>query len=99
MNVGSGLHAGEIDYLVSGLVDEIRWLEIFARDERIDFTSEIRPWCFILNTDPKNRPGTHWLALYAPLSCGIELFDSFGYSPSIYSLDVLHYLHSYYSLK
>ena len=66
------------------LVDGVRWLGVFAYDELRDVTREIRPWCLILNIDPKNQPGTHWLALYAPLAGGFELFDLFGFSPSIY---------------
>ena len=80
MNVGRGLKAGEIDYLVSRLVDKVRLLGVFSRDELPVFTREIRPWCLMLNTDPKDQPGTDWLTLYAPLSCGIKLFDSFGFS-------------------
>ena len=99
MSVGSGLYAGKIECLVSRLVDGVRFLGVFARDELPDLTREIRPWCLILNTDPKNQAGTHWIALYAPLSGGIELFDSFGFSPSIHSLDFLDPLHSFYSLQ
>ena len=99
MSVGSGLHAGEIDCLISKLVDGIRWLGVFSRDELPDVTRKIRPWCLILNTDPKSQSGTHWLALYAPLSGGIELFDSFGYSPSMYRLDLLDPLHLSFSLQ
>ena len=79
MSVASGLHAGEIECLVSRLVDTVRWLGIFARDELPDITLEIRPWCLILNTDPKDQPGTDWLALYPPLAGSNELFDSFGF--------------------
>ena len=80
-------------------MDGVRWLGVFARDELPDMTREIRPWCLFLNTDPKNQAGTHWLALYAPLSGGIELFDSFGLFRSIYSLDYLDPLHSSFVLQ
>ena len=99
MSVGSGHHAGEIECLVSRLVDNVRWLEVFAREELPDLTREIRPWCLILNTDFKDQLGTHWLALYAPLARSIKLFDSFGFSLSMYSLDSLDPLHSSYSLQ
>ena len=92
MSVGNGLHAGEIDCLVSRLVNEVRWLGVFARNELPDFTCEILPWCLILNPDPKDQPGTHCLALYAPLSSGIDLFDSFGFSLSMYSLNVFTFI-------
>ena len=94
MSIGSGLHAGEIDCLVSRLVDGVRWLGVFARDELLDVTRERRPWCLILNTDHKNQAGSHWLSLFASLAGGIELFDSFGFTPSMYSLDVLDHRHS-----
>ena len=99
MSVGSKLHSGEIDGLVSKLVDEVRCIGVFARDELFDVTREIRPWCLILNTHPKNQSGTHWLAFYAQLSCGIELFYSFGFSPSMYSLEFVGPLHSLFSLQ
>ena len=56
MSVGSELHAGEIECLVSRLVDNVRWLGVFACDELPDLSREIRPWCQILNTDPKDQP-------------------------------------------
>ena len=93
-----GLHAGEIDCLVKRLLNEIRWLEVFARDELPELFREIRLWCLILNTDPKDQPGTHWLAFYAPIAGGMELFDSFGLSRKIYSLDFLDALHLSFSL-
>ena len=55
MNVGSGVNAGEIDCRVLRLVDGLRWLKDFVRDEQPDVTRKIRPWFFILNTDPKNN--------------------------------------------
>ena len=44
MSVDSGLHAIEIDCLVSRLVDKVRMLGVFARDELPYSTREIRPW-------------------------------------------------------
>lgn len=44
----------------------------------------------IVNTDPANLPGKHWLALFKPHSkTNFEFFDSFGKPPSYYrfSLD------------
>ena len=90
MNGGNGLYAGEIKCLVSRLVVGVRWLGVFARDELLDLTRESRPWCFILNSDPKDQPGTHWLAFYAPKAGPIKLFDLFGFSPINDSLDSLN---------
>ena len=99
MSIGNGLHAGEINCLVSRLMVGVRWLGVFARDELPYLTREIRPWCLILNTDPKDQPGTHWLALYAPKDGPIELFDSFGFSPITYSLNSLNPMHLLYSFQ
>ena len=93
MSVESGVYAGEIDCFVSRLVNGVRWRGVFARDDLPDVTCEKRPWCLILNTDPKDLPGTHLLAFYALQSGRIELFDSFGFSPSMYGLDSLDPLH------
>ena len=79
MSVGNGLHVGEIECLLSRLVDNVRWFGIFARDELPGLNREIRPWCLILNTDAIDQPGTHWLALYAPSARSIEQYDSFGF--------------------
>ena len=79
MIVGSILIAAEIVCWVSRLVDEIRRLGVFACYKLPDVTREIWPSYLILNFDPNNQPGTHWLALYATLAGGIELFDSFGF--------------------
>ena len=83
--MNGGLHAGEIDCLASRLLVGVRWLGVFTRDELRNLIRESRPWCLILNTDPKDLPGTHWLALNAPSVGPIELFDSFGLSPITYS--------------
>ena len=99
MSVESGLHAGEIYCLVSRLVNGVRWPWVFARDDLPDVTREKRPWCLILNTDPKDLPGTHWLALYAFQSGRIKLFDSFGFSLSMYGFDSLDLLHLLYSVQ
>jgi len=72
----------------------IRWLGVFARDELPDLVAEERPFALVLNTDPKDKPGQHWLALYGPKKGPIELFDSFGQPPSSYQLESLSPTHS-----
>ena len=99
MSNHSKLHAGEINCLVLKLLVGVCWLGVFARDELPDLIREIRPWCLILNTDPKDKPGTHWLALYVQTDGRIEFFDSFGLSPVTYSLDSLDPLHLLYSFQ
>lgn len=42
------------------------------------------PCCFIVNIDPSNQPGIHWVAFYITSSSYIEFFDSYGNAPSYY---------------
>ena len=98
----NGLYAVKINCLVSRLLVGVRWVGVFARDELPDVKHEVRPWCLILITDPKDKPGIHWFALYATRDGPIERFDSFGLPPSTYSLDSLdpsHLLYSFQSLS
>ena len=37
------------------------------------------------NTDPSNKPGTHWVAFYFPSEEKGEFFDSYGHPPEYYS--------------
>ena len=52
-----------------------------------------------MDTDLKDQPGTHWLALYAPSAGSIELFYSFDFVLNMYSLGFLDPLHSSYFLQ
>ena len=45
------------------------------------------PCCFIINTDPDNKPGEHWLGFYFDKNRFCEFFDSFGLSPRLYGLE------------
>ena len=40
-----------------------------------------KPFSLICNTDDSTKPGSHWIALYAPKYGNIEYFDSFGFKP------------------
>ena len=40
-----------------------------------------RPVLFIANTDPADKPGTHWVAFYIPKAGPIEFFDSIANTP------------------
>ena len=78
---GGGLHAGKIECLVSWLLVGVCLFGAFSRNKLPDLPRESPPSCLILNTDPKDQPGTHWLALYAPKANPNEIFDSFSCSP------------------
>lgn len=42
-----------------------------------------KPCFLIINTDPANKPGTHWIAIYIPKKGKAEYFDSYGNPPYI----------------
>ena len=77
----------------------MRWLGVFARDELPDLIKQERPFALVLNTDPRSKPGQHWLALFAPPEGQFELFDSFGMPPATYGLAHLNPIHSRISLQ
>ena len=77
----------------------VRWLGVFARNELPDLTKEIRPFALVLNTDPRSKPGQHWLAHFGPKDGPIELFDLFGLSSYYYRLEYLRRTHSLIQLQ
>ena len=38
------------------------------------------PYCFIVNSEPNDQPGDHWLAIWVNKD-SIEFFDTYGRSP------------------
>jgi hypothetical protein len=42
----------------------------------------LSPCGFIVNTDPSNRPGSHWIAIFIQNDNNIEYFDSYGRKPT-----------------
>ncbi len=55
-------------------------LGVFPRD-RVPLTLDRVPCCLIVNTDPHNKPGSHWVLLYLPSEGIVEFFDSYGREP------------------
>ena len=95
----TGLYTTEIECLASRFLSKdtpgeisrlgqnsIRWLGVYARDELPDLQHTERPFALVFNTHPKDKPGQHWLAIYAPSNSPTEFFDSFGLPPSFYGL-------------
>lgn len=54
---------------------------VFASDDLPQTFS--KPALFIVNTDPQNLPGTHWVAMYFDAKNYCEYFDSYGMPPTI----------------
>lgn len=61
------------------------FIGIFPRDKlpkRVEY-----PSCFVFNTDPQDRPGEHWIAVYLDKQGNCQFFDPLGYSPKFYDLE------------
>ena len=67
--------------------ESVHWLGVFARDKLPDDLNSKRPFALILNSDPSDKPGQHWLAMYGPATGPIEFFDSYALPPSVYALN------------
>lgn len=53
---------------------------VFARDE-LPLKIRKRPAALVVNTDPRKKPGTHWVAFYLRDKTTIEYFDPYGLPP------------------
>ena len=62
----------------------VRFLGVFASDKipTLSTIQKFSPCCYIANTDPTGRSGTHWVAVYYPSPRTLEFFDSYGSHPS-----------------
>ena len=46
-----------------------------------------QPSCLVVNTDPSNAPGAHWLAIYVDKDGIIDYFDSYGLPPQVETIN------------
>jgi len=68
------MNSEEIDRF---LTDRLRDFDgVFSIDNLPEY-----PHLLVCNTDPSNRPGSHWIAIYVEDGRG-EFFDSFGRRPN-----------------
>jgi len=54
---------------------------IYACDQLPDLQSTLDPVAIVVNTDPWNQPGRHWVCMYFDADGQGEYFDSFGMRP------------------
>lgn len=59
-----------------------QFLGIFASDQLPEKITS-KPCALIVNTDPSDQPGQHWVAIYVSKEGSLEYFDSFGFYPFI----------------
>lgn len=62
------------------------FLGIFPRDEAPTTFTKL-PCSFMINTDPRNQEGSHWLAIFVNHGRQVEFFDPYGMPPSFYNLN------------
>lgn len=48
------------------------------------------PSALVINTDPADKPGQHWVAVFITADGDGEYFDSFGHGPSV--PQIIHFL-------
>lgn len=58
---------------------------VFASD-KVPVKIESYPAGIVINTDPSDQPGKHWLALFVDSEKRAEYFDSFGRQPELPSI-------------
>lgn len=56
------------------------FIGVFARDE-LPRKVKKRPAALIVNTDPRTKPGQHWIAIYLSNQVTLEYFDPYGIPP------------------
>lgn len=57
------------------------FIGVFPRDRLPESLPARRPLLAVCNTDPHDRPGEHWIAIYIERDSRGEYFDSFGEKP------------------
>ena len=61
---------------------DVDFIGVFALNRIPNFSNRYKPLKFIVNTDPINLPGTHWIAVWRNAMAEVEIFDSFGMLPA-----------------
>lgn len=67
---------------------------VYAADE-IPKENHTLPYGFIVNTDPINLPGRHWIACFITDKNILETFDSYGNSPDMLSPFIKRYMKTF----
>ena len=83
--------AGLFDTEINAMMKDFKedgWTQCIASDEIPKLLKHVKkgkPLAFIINTDPSNKPGEHWQAVYIDpkRDRSVEFYDSYGDSPSL----------------
>ena len=84
----TALYTSDIDCLARRMLSNANGLGTHPFDQAPKLAGVKTPFAFVLNSDPSHLPGSHWLAFYQEsATLPLEMFDSFGFLPSFYSLE------------
>ena len=64
-------------------------LDVVARDlldALLANSSDLTRKCVVINTQPSNMPGEHWVCLWFNSGKSVDFFDSFGQTPEKYKI-------------
>ena len=65
---------------------------VYACDELTSIEINKYPKSFVVNTDPMELPGIHWIAIYFNEQMKGEFFDSYGKHPIHYNKHFLDFM-------
>jgi len=68
---------------------------VFAADELPSNPKKRLPQAYIVNTDPRTKPGTHWIAIYTERG-QCELMDSYGIPYHWYQSPFQHWIDTHW---
>ena len=72
----------EILHILSKSVITRRYLGgVFPRDQLPLHRIQDMPVYYVVNTDPRDRPGKHWLLIFIDRDHTVEFYDSLGRCP------------------
>ena len=83
------MDSNNINYLLKNILcnKQVYFSGVYASDQ-IPKSFTYYPACFVVNIDPSNLPGTHWVCYYFPDKSRCEFFDSYGKGPNVFNLPV-----------
>lgn len=74
------MNSNQISSILGRVIGRNRFTGVFASDNLPAHISTF-PAYLVVNTDPHNEPGQHWLAIIAHSREKLEYFDPFGEDP------------------
>ena len=83
------MNALQIEYILARALRSTgtKFLGVVAADELP--TPTTFPSCFVANTDPHTKRGSHWVAFYYDTPDDLDFFDSYGMPPEFYDFPSL----------